>query len=110
VVAAFQAACTTGDVAALAQLLDDHVVLRTDGGGVAPAARRPVQGRDRVVRTVVAGLAALPAHTFERRMVNGGPGLVMRSQAGCGVVSLVVADGRVTEVDIVLNPQKLAGL
>ncbi len=44
VVRAFARACRTGDVETLTRVLDPAVVLRSDGGGVVSAARRPVRG------------------------------------------------------------------
>ena len=47
---AFAAATMTGDLEALVAVLDPDVVLRSDGGGRASAALRPVHGADRVSR------------------------------------------------------------
>ena len=45
---AFLAATEGGDLAGLLAVLDPDVVLTSDGGGIATAARRPVLGADRV--------------------------------------------------------------
>ena len=50
VVERFLAAVTTGDVQGLLDVLAPDVVLVADGGGVAPAARRPIAGVERVTR------------------------------------------------------------
>jgi RNA polymerase sigma-70 factor (ECF subfamily) len=110
VVAAFQRACEDGDLAGLARALDEDVVLTADGGGVVNAVRRPVVGRDRVVRTLTAGLRATTGVTFQAVHVNGQPGLVARYPGGVLVVGFVVADGCITAIDLVANPDKLAGI
>ncbi len=110
VVAAFQRACEDGDLAGLARVLDENVVLTADGGGVVAAARRPVTGRDRVANTVLAGLRATPGATLQATRVNGEPGLIARGPGSIAVVGFVVLGGRITEIDIVANPDKLAGI
>jgi RNA polymerase sigma-70 factor (ECF subfamily) len=49
VVARFLAALTTGDVQGLMDVLAPDVVLVADGGGLVPAFKHPVDGRDRAV-------------------------------------------------------------
>jgi RNA polymerase sigma-70 factor, ECF subfamily len=107
VVAAFQAACEGGDLDALARLLDADVVLRTDGGGVVRAVLRPVAGRDRVLRVLLGALRGTDRLDFARRLVNGDPGLVLAHDGGTAVLAFVVRDGRVAQVDVVANPDKL---
>lgn len=107
VVASFEAACVTGDLEALASVLDEGVLLRADGGGVVKALARPMAGRARVVATLGRTLAGLDDVTVDRRTVNGEPGLVVHHAGGVAVVALVVDGGRITQVDIVANPDKL---
>jgi RNA polymerase sigma-70 factor (ECF subfamily) len=109
-VAAFQQASETGDVDGLAQVLDADVVLRADGGGVVNAARRPVVGRDRVVRTITAGLRAVPDVVLQPIWVNGQAGLLARYGSAAAVLAFGVVDGRIVEIDLVANPEKLAGI
>lgn len=110
VVAAFRDACETGDMEQLAALLDEDAVLQADGGGVVTAAPRPVAGRDRVVRALAAGLRSTTGMVLHPVWVNGQPGLLGRHDAGSVVVGFVVAGGRITEVDLVVNPHKLIDL
>jgi RNA polymerase sigma-70 factor, ECF subfamily len=109
VVAAFKAAAEQGDLDALAALLDEDVVLRADGGGVAAAARRPIAGRDPVKRVLAAGLRGARGAVVRTILVNGQPGLLLRSGTQVAVVAFVVADGRIAHIDIVANPAKLEG-
>jgi RNA polymerase sigma-70 factor, ECF subfamily len=112
VVAAFQRACEDGDLAGLARVLDENVVLTADGGGVVNAVRRPITGRDRVAHTLASGLRSTPGLTLLAAQVNRQPGLVVRHPGGAvaGVVGFVVLDGHITEIDVVANPHKLAAV
>jgi RNA polymerase sigma-70 factor, ECF subfamily len=109
-VSAFEGAVTTGDLATLAQLLDDDVVFRGDGGGLAPAAPRPVQGRERLLRGLRVGLRNAAGLSFTRRFVNGEPGLVAQFDGGSAVIAFGVRNGRITQIDVVVNPEKLRRL
>ncbi|MER7519095.1 RNA polymerase sigma factor SigJ [Streptomyces sp. NPDC126499] len=108
VIEAFAAACREGDITALLTLLDPDVVLRADGGGVVRAARRPVLGADKVSRYLV-GVCRKAQGEFTVVAVNGLPGLLWSRGARVnGVLSLTVAEGRITAVDLVRNPEKLS--
>jgi RNA polymerase sigma-70 factor (ECF subfamily) len=110
----FVAAAAGGDVEALVALLAPDVVLVSDGGGRASAALRPITGVDKVTRFLLATAATglqLPGLEIEVTDVNGVPGLVVRTEGQPFLVmSLAVADGRVEQVFVVRNPDKLAGL
>ncbi|MBD3579946.1 MULTISPECIES: RNA polymerase sigma factor SigJ [Streptomyces] len=102
----FLAAARDGDLARLEAMLAADVRCVSDGGGVVSAARRAVEGRDKVARFLVGAVrkygAGLPVAVAS---VNGEPALL----AGGAAVVLQVefADGLVTEVRTVLNPEKL---
>jgi RNA polymerase sigma-70 factor (ECF subfamily) len=105
----FMATISRGDLASPVGLLDPDAVLRTDGGGVVPAARWPVRGADKVARLLL-GLSARYAGVRVRLVpVNGRPGFVLHDLAGwlLGVCAVAVADHRVGGIDLVLNPEKL---
>jgi RNA polymerase sigma-70 factor (ECF subfamily) len=106
---AFKVASEQGDLEALAVLLDENVVLRADGGGVVAAARRPIAGRQQVVRTLAAALRSAPRAAIRVILVNGEPGLLVRFDGRVVVLAFVVAAGRIAHIDIVANPAKLAG-
>ncbi len=109
---AFLAASAEGDLEALESLLAEDVVLTPDSGGLAPAARRPVRGASNVARFMVGITRKAPAGASVRLIeLNGLPAALVSSRRGPEVaVALDVADGRVREVMMVRNPEKLAGL
>ncbi|MGP3534430.1 RNA polymerase sigma factor SigJ [Microbacterium sp. RD1] len=105
---AFARACLSGDYEAVVAVLDPAVVLRSDGGGVVSAARRPVQGADRVARFVL-GLPRLqPDGQLEAVVTPDGLGFVARVGGQLhSVWTLGVAGDLVSDLWIVANPEKL---
>jgi RNA polymerase sigma-70 factor (TIGR02957 family) len=110
----FFAAAEEGDLQALEELLAHDVVFRGDGGGKAPAAARPLHGRARVARTLLAGLRAGARFGFimRREEVNGQPGAVFCDREGrlLSVMTFDVADGQIQGVSAIANPDKLRHL
>jgi RNA polymerase sigma-70 factor (ECF subfamily) len=108
VVAAFLEASTGGDLPSLLRVLDPSVVLRADGGGKVRAAGRPVHGREKVAQVVLGGLKWYPGLSGRLVGVNGGTGaLVIHGGTVIAVVGVSVAGGLITEIDLVVNPDKL---
>lgn len=107
-VEAFLAACSHGSVEELVRALDPGVVLRSDGGGLVPGvALRPVTGPDHVARLLL-GVAVRHPAMPRLRTVNGSPGVVFEDGSGVvGVMAFTVADHLITEIDFVVNPDKL---
>lgn len=106
VVSRFQRAVAEGDLQQLLDVISPDVVLVSDGGGKVSAARRPIEGRDKVLRFLS---AVMPADVrMETQWVNGELGLVFR-EAGVitSVATAVVENGVVTTMHIVRNPDKL---
>lgn len=105
---AFAEATATGELDALVALLDPDVTLRSDSGGKASAARRPVVGADRVARFLL-GLPRLEptARVTPTFTPDGLAFLVTIDGRADSIVSLDVAGERITEVYIVRNPDKL---
>jgi RNA polymerase sigma-70 factor, ECF subfamily len=105
----FLNACATGDYDGLVQLFSDDVVAISDGGGKVAAALRPIEGSDKVARFFIGILKKAPPDArIERALVNGQPGLLMYVGPELeNVVSFDVVDGRIREVLIVRNPEKL---
>ncbi|MGI5155657.1 RNA polymerase sigma factor SigJ [Microbispora sp. CA-102843] len=108
VVHAFARACLGDDMDALLALLDPDVVLRGDGGGRVRAGRRPILGVAKVARLLF-GIRRFGPYEMVPAVVNGWPGLLRyRDGRLVAVIGLTIADGRITAVDMVMNPEKLA--
>jgi RNA polymerase sigma-70 factor (ECF subfamily) len=108
---AFFRAAAGGDIAGLVAVLDPDVVVTSDGGGQAQAARRPVRGAERAARFLVGVAAKIRADQRVVPMtVNGGPGLALVDPDGTAslVGALTVAEGRILRVDLLVAPAKLA--
>ncbi|GII01612.1 RNA polymerase sigma24 factor [Planobispora takensis] len=112
VVDAFVEATGGRNMDALLALLDPDVVLVSDGGGVVSAARRPILGAAKVARFVLGTAERFGAgQRLRPSTVNGSPGLLrFHGEELVGVLSLTVSGGRITEIDIVMNPNKLRRL
>jgi RNA polymerase sigma-70 factor, ECF subfamily len=110
----FFAAVAEGDLDSLMELLAADVVVVGDGGGKAPAARKPLQGSERVARLLVDLAGWLRGIEVQLRPagVNGQPGAMMSDKDGriLSVLSLDIADGRVQTIRGILNPDKLRHL
>jgi len=111
----FFSAAEHGDLSGLEALLAHDVVLTGDGGGKVPALARSMYGKSRVARTLLHGLhlfTALPGVTLRQEEVNGGPGALLLDgeQRVIGVMALEIAEGQVTGIRTVVNPDKLAHL
>ncbi|GAA4888008.1 RNA polymerase sigma-70 factor [Streptomyces coeruleoprunus] len=114
----FFAAATGGDINTLMELLSPDVTLWTDGGGKVRQALKPVVG----AQTVASWFAAIGTVTYqgvqpadmraELVEINGGPGMVF--SAPDRVIATVTfdfdADGRITAIHNVANPDKLQAI
>jgi RNA polymerase sigma-70 factor (ECF subfamily) len=106
VVDAFLAAARDGNFDALVAVLDPDVVLRADRGASPAAASREVRGAREV---------ASQALTFRRfaksgrpALVNGAPGVVtMAGSQPFAVLGFTVAGGRIVEIDVLADPDRL---
>jgi RNA polymerase sigma-70 factor, ECF subfamily len=105
----FLAACSTGDSTQLTALLSKDAVLLSDGGGKASAALNPIVGADRVVRFLIGISRKIPALSVEFAEVNGGVGALLRDAGRpySVVVLDVTAEGSITNLYLVTNPDKL---
>jgi RNA polymerase sigma-70 factor (ECF subfamily) len=107
---AFLAAARDGDFEGLLRVLDPDVVLRVDGGANAPKALSgpPLVGAEAVARGAGgfrgAATQAVPV------TVNGAAGLLVRFPARSIVAAFTVVDGRIVEIDIIADPDKLRAL
>lgn len=104
---AFIAACQDGDLPGLIALLDPDVVLRSDGGGKVSTLPRIVWGASHVA----AVLLHYSQGPLDMRIadINSAPGLVVGHDDGVQtVIAFTVDAGRITAIDGVRNPDKLA--
>ena len=103
-----------GDFDALVDMLAADVVAYGDGGGVVPAAPRPVVGRDRVARLMHSlGTQARELGVSMRRAeINGQPGWLWYDESDrlISATTLDIADGAVQTIRSVINPNKLGHL
>ena len=103
VVDAFLAASRAGDFDALLAVLDQDVVFRADHAAVLAGASREVRGASAVARQF-SGRAqgARPA------LVNGAVGVVVARRGRLFLVlGLTVARGKIVEIDVVADPERL---
>ena len=114
----FVRAFSQGSEAELTSVLAADVGFWSDGGGKVLAARRPVFGREQVVklllgivRTAPAAGVALSSVSLDIVEVNDEPAIVMRVAGTIEAVYVpTVEDGAISALRIVRNPDKLAYL
>jgi RNA polymerase sigma-70 factor, ECF subfamily len=110
VVAAFLAAARAADFDALVKMLDPDVVFRIDTGGRPTMAPAVLTGSTDVARHA-ATFGPRFAKLCSPALVNGGAGIIARAPAGLiAVAGLTVVEGRISAVDLILDPDKLAVL
>lgn len=106
---AFHQAVVTGDLQALVDVLAPNVVMLGDGGGIKQAPAHPVVGVDKVSRLLLGGFAKFGAITFEQVDINGRPALIVHLDGEVdSILTVEVADGLITGVYAVRNPEKLS--
>lgn len=108
IVQAFLAAAREGDFDALLELFDPEVTLRVDAGPGSPLSKPPVVGREAVLAEAKRFSALSP---YGRpAIVNGVAGAIVERADGSlfAVVAVTVQDGKITTLDFVLDPAKLA--
>jgi RNA polymerase sigma-70 factor (ECF subfamily) len=107
VVDAFLAAARDGHFEALLSVLDADVVLRADAG--ATGLSRYVRGADTVARQ--AAMWSRVDLTMQRALVNGAAGVVtIRDGRPFSVAAVTVKDGKIVELDILADPDRVAKL
>jgi RNA polymerase sigma-70 factor (ECF subfamily) len=110
----FFAAAEQGDLRALEALLAQDVALHGDGGGKVPALAQPVEGRERVARTLSAWMSA--AARFGLRIqvtrINGQPGATVFDGQDrlAAVIGLDITDRQIQAIHAIANPDKLRHL
>ncbi|OKK17335.1 RNA polymerase subunit sigma-70 [Streptomyces sp. CB00455] len=107
IVDAFLAAARGGDFEALVALLDPEIVARSDGGTLLPSVLR--RGASEVASQAIA--FARFAESGRPVLVNGLPGVVSLAQGRpLSVMAFTVRAGRITALDILTDPERLARL
>ena len=111
IVEAFLAASRGGDFEALLSLLDPDVLLRADAGTASaefagPAVSKLVRGAKAVVEQAL--MFSRMAPYTEPALINGLPGAITVVNGRLmGVMALTVTDGRITEIDILADLDRL---
>ncbi|MEU9374791.1 RNA polymerase sigma-70 factor [Streptomyces sp. NPDC048255] len=108
----FLAACLGGDLNRMLELLAPDVTAWNDGGGKVKAALRPLHGAENVARFLAAVLAQpMEAPSLVAVDVNGRPGLLLTTAGRPDTVACAeVENGRITEIRVIRNPDKLRHL
>ena len=109
VVEAFLAASRGGDFEALLAVLDPDVTLRADEAATPPGVPRQASGAAAVARQ---GLAFSQRTRFARlALVNGAVGVILAPRGRLSIaLSLTFVNGKITEMDVVADPERLAEL
>jgi RNA polymerase sigma-70 factor (ECF subfamily) len=111
VVDRFLAALTTGDVQGLMDVLAPDVVLVSDGGGLARAARHPVEGVERVAAFLSGFSKFAPDAAVATLLLNGAVAARIDPDGDVTTaVTFVVEDGRITRIYAIRNPHKTGRL
>src|SRR5436190_694170 len=109
VVTAFLAAAREGDFDALVEVLDPDVVFRVDSGKRVVDTPAVLTGAVAVARQA-ADQGPRFAKLCRPALVNGAAGIVVQGARGrIGVVGVTVIGDRITEIDLVLDPEKVRG-
>jgi RNA polymerase sigma-70 factor (ECF subfamily) len=109
VVDAFMAASRSGDFEALVAVLDPDVVLRADYGDHPSAVTRHLRGAEAVARQAL--MFSQYARFARPAVVNGAAGMVTAPDGRVmSVMGFTIRGGRITGIDIVADPARLAAL
>ncbi|WP_232663137.1 RNA polymerase sigma factor SigJ [Pseudonocardia sp. TRM90224] len=104
----FLAALGTGRLQDLMEVMAPDVVMIADGGGLAGAVLAPVHGAEAV--TAVLARASRSALVSAVTWLNGAVAARIEVAGEPAAVSVVVVEGRITDIYLVRNPLKLTRL
>lgn len=110
IVFSFLQAVGDGNVDRLTQLLAENATVISDGGGKRIAARRPIEGREKVIKFFLGLQRNAPDDIqYSMEQVNGRLALVLRdaAQTPLYVITAQTADGHIEAFHVVANPDKL---
>ncbi len=106
---AFFAAARAGDFARLVAILDPDVVLRSDGGLARAGATLVIRGGESLASQAI--MFAEGAPYAAPALINGAAGVVVaRAGRVLSVMAFTVVDGRISEIDVLADPERLAAL
>ncbi|HYC82034.1 MAG TPA: RNA polymerase sigma factor SigJ [Solirubrobacterales bacterium] len=106
---AFFAAARDGDFAALVAVLAPDVELRIDGGRSRADASLRLRGAEALAKHT-ATYSGLYPH-LRPALVNGAAGVVVAPRGRVfSVMAFTVANGRIAQIDVLLDPERLAAL
>jgi RNA polymerase sigma factor (sigma-70 family) len=109
VVDAFFAASRGGDFDALLAVLDPDVVLRSDGGVLRAGLSREIRGAQTVVDQALTFSGLVPF--VKPALVNGAAGVVVAPEGEpLAVMGFTVRDGKIVEIDVLADPERLGQL
>lgn len=105
----FRKACENGDMDGLVNLLTEDIALNADSGGKTKAPLKMLASSPKIVRFLLAifhGSSLLESTKLIR--VNGQPAFAYYEQGvAMGVMTFDIVDGRIREIDLIVNPDKL---
>jgi RNA polymerase sigma-70 factor (ECF subfamily) len=109
VVNAFYAAARAGDFEALVAVLDPDVVVRADFGAMPGSPSRELRGARAVAEQAL--IFARMSPFLRPALVNGAAGAVVAPHGRpFSVIGFTVRDGRIAEIDILADPERLRRL
>jgi RNA polymerase sigma-70 factor, ECF subfamily len=108
---AFMVASRSGDMAAMMSLLTSDAALHSDGGGKRLAALNVIAGADKIA-AFFAGIARkrgfAPPDRVRPARINGLAGYIVSDEdGGMTTVAIDVAEGKISAIYVVRNPDKL---
>jgi RNA polymerase sigma-70 factor, ECF subfamily len=106
----FLTALENGDLAEVQELLAADVVAYSDGGGRVRAARQPIMGAEHVLHFYAALRRHYPVRDIDKVNVNGRTAARLWIGSQHLLLAVDVRDGKIYEIDTILNPDKLGYL
>ena len=109
VVDAFFAASRDGDFEALLEVLDPEVELRIDGGVLRKESSLVLRGADAVAAHTATYSKQYPL--VRPALVNGAAGAVVATSGRVmAIMAFTVTDGKIIQIDVLIDPERLAAL
>ena len=111
-VSAFVEAVKEKDISRIESMLAKEAVLYSDGGGKVAAARKPVEGAEKIARFLV-GIQKLVTQNIRLELtdVNGEPGMIIYLDGRLyNIWSFYAYERKIRNIYVVLNPDKLRHL